>query len=142
MSATHLLPQLLAAALLNATIDQPGWREAQKLAGRAFAEASEPVLESSEAPALGKAAILNRENMLRLIDSLAAGLQLFRRDIETEDETSLTGRIERARQGRLRWWVDKKSGDWSLETRSGVALPENPGIMGRLFGVSKKPQKK
>ena len=33
MSATHLLPQLLAAALLNATIDQPGWREAQKLAG-------------------------------------------------------------------------------------------------------------
>ena len=43
MSATHLLPQLMAAAFLNATIDQPGWREARKVAGRAFAEASAPI---------------------------------------------------------------------------------------------------
>ena len=75
MSATHLMPQLLAAALFNATIDQPGWREAQKLAGRAFAEASAPIVQSSEAPALGEAAILNRENMLSLLDNLSGGLQ-------------------------------------------------------------------
>ncbi len=140
MSATHLLPQLLAAAMLNATIDQPGWREAQKLAGRAFAEASEPVLESSEAPPLAKAAILNRENMLRLIDSLAAGLQLIRGDIDAEDEISLTTRLERARQGRLKWWADRKSGNLMLETMSDVELPENPGVMDRLFGIRKRPK--
>ena len=30
MTATHLLPQLLSIALLNATIDHPGWGEARK----------------------------------------------------------------------------------------------------------------
>ena len=44
MSATHLLPQLMAAALLNATVDQPGWREARMLTGRPFAEATGPAV--------------------------------------------------------------------------------------------------
>ena len=38
MAATHLLPLLLSAAMLNSTVDQPGWIEARKVAGRAFAE--------------------------------------------------------------------------------------------------------
>jgi hypothetical protein len=37
MSTTHLLPQLVSASLLNATIDQPGWLDARKMAGRAYA---------------------------------------------------------------------------------------------------------
>ena len=37
MTSVHVLPQLTAAALLNATIGQPGWQEARKLAGRPFA---------------------------------------------------------------------------------------------------------
>ena len=43
MAATHLLPQLLAAALLNATVDQPGWHEGRKVAGRAYAEGTAPI---------------------------------------------------------------------------------------------------
>ena len=36
-SAMHILPQLAAAALLDTTVDQPGWQEARKLAGRPYA---------------------------------------------------------------------------------------------------------
>ena len=35
-SAMHILPQLAAAALLDATVDKPGWQEARKLAGRPY----------------------------------------------------------------------------------------------------------
>src|SRR5262249_18702215 len=35
-SATHVLPQLAAAALLDATVDRPGWLEARKVAGRPY----------------------------------------------------------------------------------------------------------
>ena len=36
-AAMHILPQLAAAALLDATVDKPGWQEARKLAGRPYA---------------------------------------------------------------------------------------------------------
>ena len=33
-SGMHVLPQLVAAALLDTTVDRPGWQDARKLAGR------------------------------------------------------------------------------------------------------------
>jgi len=141
MSATHILPQLMAAALLNATVDQPGWKEARKLAGRAYAESSEPIVQLNDVQALSHAAILNRENVLRLIDSSVAALYALRDDIETGDEAALTERLERARQGRLRWWAERQIGDWSYEAMTKVEMPEAPGMLGRLFGVSRKSKK-
>lgn len=141
MSATHLLPQLMAAALLNATIDQPGWREARKVAGRAYAEVSGPIVQLSETESLSSAAILNRENILRMLDSSMAALQALRNDIEDRDEAALNARLDRARQGRLNWWVDRQVGDWSREALPKPVLPENPGPLGRLFGLGRKPKK-
>lgn len=141
MSATHILPQLMAAALLNATIDQPGWKEARKLAGRAYAEATSPVAQIGDAGALSSAAALNRENMLRLIDSSVAALHNLRGDIEAGDEAALTERLERARQARLRWWAERQAGDWSYESMTKVELPQAPGMFGRLFGAGRRPKK-
>jgi prephenate dehydrogenase len=36
MITAHILPQLTSAALLDATVDHPGWVEARKMAGRPF----------------------------------------------------------------------------------------------------------
>ncbi len=49
MAATHTLPQLLAAVLLNTTVDQPGWYEARKLAGRPYAAATSAAGQFGEA---------------------------------------------------------------------------------------------
>ncbi len=142
MSATHLLPQLLAAALLNLTIDQPGWREGKKVAGRAYAEASAPIAHLANDPeSLGASSILNRENLLRLLDGVIASLVDMRGDIDAKDEKSLNERLKRAREGREIWWAERQTGNWG-DGAAEVGIPETPGVFGRMFGIGKNPKTK
>jgi len=137
MSATHLLPQLMAAALVNATTDQPGWCEGRKIAGRAYAEASAPVAHLLNEPAsLGAAAVLNRDNLLRLLDGAMDSLRSLREDIEAKDETALSESLKRAREGRLIWWAERQTGEWG-DGSAEAALPETPGAFSRLFGIGR-----
>jgi prephenate dehydrogenase len=141
MSATQLLPLFLAAALLNTTSDQPGWWEGRKLAGRAYAEASAPIVQISDTAALCSAAVHNRENLVRLLDSLIASLQIYRSDIDEKNTAQLQDRLERARQARLKWWFERQVGDYPNERASNVEVPEVPGTFRRLFGGSPRPKK-
>lgn len=139
MAATHVLPQLLAAALLNATIDQPGWREARKVAGRAYAEATAPIVHLDDSRTLGATAMMNRENVLRVLDSTQAAIQAIREDILAQDESALDERLMRARAGREKWWKERQAGEWVGDGAPPVKLPEDPGFLGRLFGIGRKP---
>ncbi len=69
MTSTMILPQILAATLLNATVDQPGWREGRKVAGRAYADASGPVLHLDGSQSLKTSIVSNRENVVRVLDN-------------------------------------------------------------------------
>ena len=145
MAATHTLPQLMAAALLNATVDRPGWREGRKVAGRAYAEVTSPIAYFSEPKTLGKSATLNRESVFRTIDGVIAALQALRNDIDDDDNESLEARLERARKGRELWWLQRQAADWAAEEMPATATP--PGgseFFGRLFGMRsrKKPKTK
>ncbi len=143
MAATHLLPQILAAALLNATVDQPGWREGRKLAGRAFAEATGPLVQLSAPQTLRASVLFNRENMLRLIDGTMAALQAIRSDIQDENGDALEKRLERARQGREKWWQQRQANEWAgPEATASVELPSTSEVFGRLFGLGRKPKDK
>lgn len=143
MAATHILPQLMSAALINITVDQPGWREGRKLAGRAYSEVTGPVVQLGEPQALTSAALLNKDNILRVTDSLIAALQSFRNDIKEQDAESLTERLERARIGRETWWRQRQAGDWvAEETGSAVEMPKASQTFGRLFGFGGKPKDK
>ena len=142
MAATHTLPQLMAAALLNATVDRPGWREARKVAGRAFAEVTSPISYFSEPKTLGKSATLNRESVVRTIDGVIASLQSIRSDIEEDDGASLETRLERARNGRALWWIQRQAADWAGEDMPSTMAPGGSEFFGRLFGIrgKKKPK--
>jgi prephenate dehydrogenase len=142
MAATHLLPQLMAAALLNATIDQPGWREGRKFAGRAYAETTAAAVLPGDAHSLAATALLNRDNTLRVLDTAIAALSAIRNDIDQDDEAALDERLKRARSGREAWWKGRQSKEWITETAPGVDLPDMPGVVGRLFGIGKKPKTK
>ncbi|HSF83341.1 MAG TPA: prephenate dehydrogenase [Anaerolineales bacterium] len=140
MAATHTLPELISAALLNTTIDQPGWREARKVAGRVYAEMTSPSMHMSDPKALSRTALLNRDNVVRRIDGLVAALQAIRNDIESEDGASLEARLERARLGRSLWWQQRQAANWAAEETSN-ALDEAPTgseIFGRLLGIGRK----
>lgn len=139
MSATHLLPQLIAAALLNATVDQPGWREARMLTGRPFAEAAGPAALFDQSGALIQAALVVKEPMLRNLDNLIENLSRLRSDIYKQDAASLTLRLENARKGYERWWQERNTGNWGmLETAPKVELPTVKEIFGRMVGIRQR----
>lgn len=138
MAATYILPQLVAAAVLNATVDQPGWREGRKVAGRAYAEITQPVVEVEAPESLRASAILNRENVVRVMDSMLAALHSIRNDIEKQDAKALDERLARARRGREDWWKQRLTADWTGEENPTAELPTASEWFGRLLGMGKK----
>jgi len=136
MTATHLIPQLMAAALLNATVDQPNWREAGKMAGRAYAEVSGPIQNLGLPGSLAANAIQNREHVLRVLNSVIASIETLRNDIVNENSDALTERLERACKGRDQWWQDRQPGGGQR------ALPpeyEKRSMASMLFGSLLQP---
>jgi prephenate dehydrogenase len=142
MASTHILPQILAAALLNVTVDQPGWREGRKIAGKAYAEVSGVILQPTTPASLASTALYNQENSLRVIDSAIAALQSLRADLKNRDEKGLVDRLERATNGRLLWWSQRQAGDWvNEELAGGVEAPKASEVFGKLIGFRPKTKK-
>jgi prephenate dehydrogenase len=130
MSATHIVPQLLAAALLNTTVNQPNWREAGKMAGRAYAEVSGPIEHLGLPGTLAASAIQNREHVLRVLNSVLASIRTLRNDINAQDTETLNNRLERAYLGREQWWQDRHP-----QKKENMAYPEERlSISSMLFG--------
>ena len=142
MAATHFLPQFLSAALLNVTVDQPGWREGRKVAGRAYAEATAPSAHLDQVQALTTSAMFDQESILRVLDSTIAALQNIRNDINLQNSDSLNERLSRARQGREKWWKERQAGDWLSVEGMTVEMPSVSGVFSRMLGLGKKPKTK
>ncbi len=138
VAATHILPQLMAAGLLNATIGQPGWQEARKVAGRSYAEVTAPVMYPTEPKTLTTAAMLNRENVIRVLDGLVASIHAIRNDLSIEDNESLEEKLNRAREGRKIWLQGRLRADWAAEGASTVEAPTASEMFGRFIGRGKK----
>jgi prephenate dehydrogenase len=138
MASTHILPQLMAAALLNVTVGQPGWREGRKVAGRAYTEVTSPIAHPTEARTLRTAALLNSDNVIRLLDSLTASLQSIRNDIDNDDAEALDERFARVRRGREEWWEQRLSSTWSGEEVPQVETPSASEWFGRILGLGRR----
>jgi prephenate dehydrogenase len=112
LAATHILPQLASAALLDATVDQPGWVEARKVAARPYASATAAMAYHDEARSLGEAALENRANVLRVIDTYMDSLEKLRDGIEQGDTKSVVEFLEDAVRARDRWLSERTHADW------------------------------
>ena len=142
LAATHLLPQLAAAALLDATVDQPGWVEARKVAARPYATVAAALAYHDEAKSLGEATIGNRENVIRVLDAYIASLQKLRDDIKSGEDQSVAEFIEDAVKAHDRWLHERTRADWQNpvtqtdSTRFGERM--NQMIFGKLMDRNKK----
>ena len=141
MTTTHLLPHLISAALLNATLGQPGWQEARKIAGRAYTEATGLIghLESPEA--LATAVMSNQENSLRLLDNAIESLYVLRQDITSQDMASLTTHLQQAETGFHQWRGQRQAANWQGEELSKIENPTAPSYLKRLIGLGGKKSK-
>jgi prephenate dehydrogenase len=112
LASTHILPQLIGAALLDSTVDQPGWHEGRKLAARPYATATAAFAYHDDIGSLGTAALKNRENVVRVIDAYMASLKELRDKINASDETSVATFLDDASKARARWITERTKADW------------------------------
>jgi len=139
MASTHLVPQLVAAALLNALIDQPGWQEARKVAGRPFAALTSALAYQDEIHSLGEATVSNRENVARVLDVVIGSLQGMRDDIANGNQEDLFERLELALEGRRRWLAERLQAEWQSEGKQ-VDLQSLPTFWERFLGSRERPR--
>lgn len=127
------LPDLLAVALLRATVDTPGWEEMRKLASCSFAAATVAADSADERRA---AVLLNRENILLRLNILLGELVRLRNLLSQDDPESLGQVFTAAAEGRENWIGDRERGMW---TKDRVFSREDMPALGKqvsqmLFG--------
>lgn len=123
LGKVQVLPQLAAAALLDATLDQPGWLEARKLAARPYAVMTSAFGYHDDAVSLREAALENRENMVRLLNSYISSLLQLRDELEDGDRDALGTRLENAWSGRIRWFEERAEADWLNKEAQKIDAP-------------------
>jgi prephenate dehydrogenase len=142
MASTYLLPQLVSAALVNATVNQPGWLEAQKVAGRAYFAATSAFDTQDDPESLQMLSMHNRENVSRTLDSMIAALIDLRDDIEQGNSESIKARLQAAQRGHEDWLNDNASANWvekKVEHLEPISLKER--FLGSMLGKSSKDKK-
>ena len=135
LGKVQILPQLAAAALLDATLDQPGWLEAKKLAARPYAAVTSGFGYHDDAVSLRESALENRENMVRLLNSYISALLQLRDELEDGDRESLGRRLENAWAGRIRWFEERADADWLNKEAQKIDAPSfGERVNQMLFG--------
>jgi len=143
VAATHILPELSAAALLNITIDQPGWLDARKLAGQPYAAATQAVTSALNADTLSSQAISASEHVVRLIDALVDHLYVLRDQISSQAGEKLKQELQRAMSGREKWLNERRARRWTdNEAVPQVELPSAKQMLAHIFtfGGGRKPK--
>jgi len=137
LGTVQILPQLAAAALLDATLDKPGWQETKKLAGRPYAAVTSGLAYHDDAVSLREVALENRENVVRLLNSYIASLISLRDEIDSKDREALGKRLGNAWAGRVRWFDERLEADWLNKEGRKIDAPSfGDRINQMLFGSS------
>jgi prephenate dehydrogenase len=145
-AGTHVLPQLASAALLDMTVDQPGWQEARKLAGRPYAAVTAGAAYHDDVASLAETAIENRENIVRLLNAYITALINLRDEIDDNDREAVLGRLTNAWKGRVRWLDERTSAEWLKGEAQQVDAPSfgdrvNQMLFGSMLTDRSKPRK-
>ncbi len=134
-SATHVLPQLAAVALLSTTVDKPGWQEARKLAGRPYASVTAGAAYHDDMLSLGETALENRENIVRLLNAYITSLINLRDEISENDRDALLERLGEAWKGRARWLDERTAAEWLKGAAQEIDAPSfGDRVNQMLFG--------
>lgn len=135
-----LLPKLASAAVLLATLDQPGWQDAKRLASRPYAQATDVIQAFNELANPSAELFNNRENTLRALDGLSAALANLREQVESNNDKRLDAVLLDLKEGQTEWSDLRATGEWDKSDREEL---EKPGsVLKRMFGDPSKLRKK
>jgi prephenate dehydrogenase len=139
MARVDLLPKLIAAAFINSTIDQPGWKDSRRFTSKAFLKATSSIELLDEKGKLGESAILNDKNAIITLDEMIMNLVELKAIIQEKDQKSLSEYLKKAKDDRSLWVEHRKAGDW--EKYLGEKPPSSKQMIGGLFGIRPKAKK-
>jgi len=139
------LPRLLGAALMHMAAGSPGWTEAQRLAGVAFARTTLP---DRSAQSLYAELVANRDNVLQRLDQFTRELAAWRAWLTTEspsDEHPLQVALADVEEERFRWEGKALRHEWG-PSATPASQEENSGMLrqmflGGLLGGKKQPER-
>ena len=134
MTMTHILPQLIAASLLKISQEAPGWREARKIAGKTYAQVTNPLAQDDLPAALASSVIYNQENTTRLLNDLIRALVEIRDLSTTSGQDELAAMFSKLQSDRDIWMLNRKENLW-VETKK-VDMPRG-GVLSQLLGIRK-----
>lgn len=136
-SAVAAFPALLAEAFMGMSVRQPGWKDARRLTGSAFAHATALI----EAPETGLSAAslhLQRHHLLPRLEAMQAELAEWRALLEAGDEQALERRLRRTSGSRDDWLTARRKGEWGAEELSPAPPVSGPGMLERMFGFKRR----
>jgi len=132
-AAVDSLPRLFGAALLHMAAGSPGWTEAQRMAGVAFARTTQ---FDRSAQSLYAELVANRANVLQRLDQLSGALTAWRAwlatDAPAEGEHPLLVALTDAESERETWESHALQHSWDPSPGQPVAK-EAPGVMRQMF---------
>jgi prephenate dehydrogenase len=138
MMTVHLLPQVLAAALFNATAGQPGWTDARRFAGRPFAQATAP-LEGTNPKALEEALLANPEGAAHALEMAIGALTHLREAVRTGDREDLEKRLRLAAEDRETWLQERRRAEWDVQANQNK-MPSVGDTFKRIL-IGERPKK-
>jgi hypothetical protein len=109
------------------------------MAGKDYVRVAELVNFFAETKEAGYEAMLNRDNVLRVMDDLILSLQQLRSSIHEENPKVLKDDVENAQKSYHEWLKKRSSGSW--EKQGSAKVPTASESMGRLFGLGRKNKK-
>ncbi len=135
MSTIHLMPQLLAAIMLDISQNSPGWQEARKFAGKHFSQMTNSFGKDEMGGELATWMQLNSENTIRLIDDLIGALEQLREKASAVDREALLETFEKLQLDREIWLDERADSPWTSAEKN--PLPERRGMLSQLLGFRK-----
>ena len=134
MAGVEQLPQLLAALLMASNSRTVSWREAQRLAGRAFAQASDVSMNPA---AMAESFRTNRANLLQRVEQLQRELtrwhSLLAEDAPDGSKDELLEELLAASQARITWESGVNMKRWDLEPATSAASESRQGMLRQML---------
>ena len=135
ISTSALLPQLVSAAFVNATLNTPGRQELEKFAGREYAAITSEVSFNDNSNEISHDAILQKEHVVRGLDLMLTALEDLKSSIALEKGKHLQELLEDARSRHENWLNNRNTGGSGTESFTDQVLPEKGDFWRQQLGV-------
>jgi prephenate dehydrogenase len=140
-TGSHVVPQVIAAAMMNSLSTQSGWLESRKIASHNFFHSTLPLNHLDDKARLGESIINNGDNVVRQLDLFIHELMVQREAIKEKNYDQLNNYLEKARDERAIWLSRRRENNWT-ESKENTDLPSAREMFGRLFGFGKRNKSK